>query len=302
MELLLQELPAKFVRKHGATTVIQSEWEYLIFGTPLVQIEIIPRRHELFHVEGRSPSCEGIHDASPVTLEAIWAGGDSEMKLWGSASADLMIYINYYNGIVSCCRNCLPNLCANMATSFTGVQVCKLDRQAKCGMLDWTCKSPKSKHGWASESGGELSQETINLKQATSSSSPWSLPRNLWFTFTHMPAPFSSATSRRLLLRVKLVTLLVMIMSPNFQCALFAQVMSSPTRTSIPFELTLRHSSLTLPRPANLCPKCTKTSKSLESTVDQNANPDLQFRDAKQKQLAQVYTLNLRVSQSLRRL
>ena len=36
-----------------------------------MQIEIIPRRHELFHVEGRSPSCEGIHNASPVTLEAI---------------------------------------------------------------------------------------------------------------------------------------------------------------------------------------------------------------------------------------
>ena len=188
-----------------------------------------------------------------------------------------------------------------MATSFTGVQVCKLDRQAKCGMFDCTCKSPKSKHGWASESGGELSQETINSKQAASSSSPWSLPQNLWFTFTHMPAPFSNATSRRLLLRVKLVTVLVMIMSPSFRCALFAQVMSSPTRKSIPFELTLRCSSLTLQSQANLCPKGTTNVKSPE-TIDQNANLDLQFRDAQQKQLAQGYTLNLRLSQSLRRL
>lgn len=73
MELLLQELPAKFVRRHGATDYSHSKRmrEYLISGTPLVQIEIIPRRHELFHVEGRSPSCDGIHNASPVTLEAI---------------------------------------------------------------------------------------------------------------------------------------------------------------------------------------------------------------------------------------
>ena len=36
-----------------------------------MQMDIIPRLHEMFHVEGRSPSCEGIHNASPVTLEAI---------------------------------------------------------------------------------------------------------------------------------------------------------------------------------------------------------------------------------------